>query len=79
MARGQSGRIVLEINPLQKGELYSALTRDGLTLRGWFLQQVDEYLRDRNQLPLFQTPTVGKQRGPTDNERPKASRRIKSK
>ena len=53
MARGESGRIVLEIDPSQKGDLYSALTRDGLTLKDWFLQQAAQYLRDRDQVPLF--------------------------
>jgi hypothetical protein len=53
MARGESGRIVLEIDPSQKGELYSALTKDGLTLKNWFLKQAEQYLRDRFQMPLF--------------------------
>lgn len=53
MARGESGRIVLEIDPSQKGDLYSALTRDGLTLKDWFLRQAELYLRDRDQIPLF--------------------------
>ena len=53
MARGESGRIVLEIDPATKQEIYDAITKDGLTLKGWFLRRADEYLRDRNQLPLF--------------------------
>lgn len=53
MARGESGRIVLEIDPSQKDELYSALIRDGFTLKDWFLRQATQYLRDRGQLPLF--------------------------
>lgn len=53
MARGESGRIVLEIDPSQKNELYLALARDGLTLKDWFLQQTFRYLRERSQLSLF--------------------------
>ncbi len=53
MARGDYGRIVLEIDPSQKDDLYAAITKDGLTLKSWFLQQADKYLRERVQLPLF--------------------------
>jgi len=53
MARGDSGRIVLEIDPSEKDELYSALTKDGMTLKDWFLRQASQYLRDRNQPTLF--------------------------
>jgi hypothetical protein len=58
MARGDSGRIVLEIDPSHKNELYGALTKDGLTLKDWFLQQADNYLRTRDQIPLFGAPVV---------------------
>ena len=58
MARGDSGRIVLEIDPSQKDELYTALTRDGLTLKDWFLRQADQYLSNRDQFPLFSAPVV---------------------
>jgi hypothetical protein len=53
MARGESGRIVLEIDPAEKQELYSALTRDGMTLKDWFLRRATEYLRERGQRQLF--------------------------
>lgn len=53
MARGESGRIVLEIDPSQKDDLYSALTRDGLTLKDWFLRQAAQYLRNKEQISLF--------------------------
>ncbi len=58
MVRGESGRIVLEINPSQKDELYSALTRDGLTLKEWFLRQTAQYLRSRSQGSLFSGSSV---------------------
>ncbi|MBU1695264.1 MAG: hypothetical protein KKC51_15065 [Verrucomicrobia bacterium] len=53
MARGESGRIVLEIDPSAKDRLYEAVTKDGLTLKEWFLRKAEEYLRDRGQLLLF--------------------------
>ena len=53
MARGDSGRIVLEIEPSAKEELYAAVTKDGMTLKDWFLQKASEYLRDRDQPQLF--------------------------
>ncbi|WP_309401044.1 hypothetical protein [Cerasicoccus maritimus] len=53
MPRGESGRIVLEVNPEEKRDLYDALGQDGLTLKDWFLGQARRYLRDRNQRELF--------------------------
>jgi len=42
MARGESGRIVLEIDPAEKQELNDALTRDGMTLKDWFLRRAGQ-------------------------------------
>ena len=53
MARGDSGRIVLEIDPSEKDELYDAVTKDGMTLKDWFCRKASEYLRERNQKQLF--------------------------
>ncbi len=53
MARSESGRIVLEIDPARKDELYTALTADGLTLKEWFLRQTADYLQNRSQPSLF--------------------------
>jgi hypothetical protein len=64
MARGESGRIVLEIDPSQKDDLYSALTRDGMTLKNWFLRQAAQYLRDRAQMPLFGESVVSEESKP---------------
>ena len=52
MSVGTSGRIVLEIDPEQKQELYQALKKDDLNMKGWFLKQVDAYLKDKDQLML---------------------------
>jgi len=53
MAKGTSGRIVIEIDPDLKQELYGALDKEGLNLKQWFLNNVESYLRDRSQLSLL--------------------------
>jgi hypothetical protein len=53
MSRGPSGRIVVELDPALKNELYVALAVDGLTFKEWLLRQVDAYVHGRNQLRLF--------------------------
>jgi hypothetical protein len=53
MARGQSGRIVLEIDPTIKRAIHARLVAEGRSLKGWFLERVEEYLDPRQQvLPL---------------------------
>ncbi len=52
MSIGSSGRIVLEIDPNLKKEIYSSLAMDGMNMKQWFLKQVTEYLDNREQLPL---------------------------
>lgn len=52
MSIGTSGRIVLEIDPEQKKELYQALKKDDLNMKRWFLKQVDAYLKDQDQMAL---------------------------
>jgi len=52
MSIGSSGRIVIEIEPESKRLLYAALARDGMTLKDWFLKNVERYMATTNQLPL---------------------------
>jgi hypothetical protein len=52
MAIGPSGRIVIEIDPELKRELYGCLSTDGLSLREWFLETARQYLDTRAQLRL---------------------------
>jgi hypothetical protein len=52
MARGPSGRIVIEIEPELKRELHSALVADGETLKDWFIAQARFFLRERHQPAL---------------------------
>ena len=52
MARGESGRIVIEVDPDIKKELYQRLEGDNCNLKAWFLSQVESYLGGDNQLSL---------------------------
>ena len=45
MAKGNSGRLVIEIDPLMKQELYAALGQKGLNMKEWFLMNAKVYLR----------------------------------
>jgi len=49
MSIGTSGRIVIEVEPGVKRQLYSALAIEGLTLKDWFLREVNTYLLDSKQ------------------------------
>jgi len=61
MAKGTSGRVVIEIDPELKEELYSALGKDGTNLKTWFVKNVGTYLRGRAQLHLT-LPVQGDQK-----------------
>jgi hypothetical protein len=57
MAVGRSGRIVLEVDPGLKAELYGALEHEGITLKEWFLRCANSYLASQAQPGLFKTDT----------------------
>ncbi|MFQ1065246.1 hypothetical protein [Bordetella trematum] len=52
MSIGNSGRIVIEIDPKIKRQLYSTLARDGMTLKDWFLQEAKSYMGTTKNIPL---------------------------
>lgn len=52
MSIGNSGRIVIEVDPELKKQLYSSLTRDGMSLKEWFLKNAEVYLTTGGQLAL---------------------------
>jgi hypothetical protein len=54
MARGGSGRVVIEVDPSLKHELYSALATSGSTLKDWFVRQATSYCAALNQPSLFE-------------------------
>lgn len=53
MSIGTSGRIVIEIEPALKRELYSLLAADGLSLKEWFLNQAANYIASSRQPSLI--------------------------
>jgi len=53
MARGKSGRIVLEVDPAFKRDLYLALERQQQTLKDWFTAHVQQFLNEQVQPSLF--------------------------
>lgn len=52
MPIGRSGRVVIEIDPVLKQELYASLEAEGLSLKYWFLGHVEERLKDHTQMSL---------------------------
>lgn len=55
MARGKSGRIVLEIDPILKKNLYLALGKNEQTLREWFISEVEKFISNQQQPELFES------------------------
>ena len=60
MAIGNSGRIVIEIDPGLKKTFYQELRKDGITLKEWFLQKASDYIDLKNQPLLFEDTTRSK-------------------
>ena len=61
VARGLSGRIVVEVDPDLKLELYTALTFEGLTLKAWFVEEAQNYISQHRQPLLFHRSTASSQ------------------
>lgn len=53
MARGESGRIVVEVDCDQKRELYAALAESGSALKDCFIHASAQYFRRVRQPELF--------------------------
>ena len=49
MAKGESGRIVVDIDPALKRRLYSALALEDSTLKDWFIQCAERYIEAERQ------------------------------
>lgn len=50
MSRSNSGRIVIEIDPKKKQKLHAMLALQGITMKSWFLNHVDEYMGNGDKL-----------------------------
>lgn len=46
MAKGESGRVVVELDPFQKSQLYSALAIENKTLKDWMIERIQQYLSE---------------------------------
>ena len=53
MAIGESGRIVLEIDPKLKRRLYSTLALENKTLKEWFIALAVQHIDAQQQPSLF--------------------------
>jgi hypothetical protein len=59
MSIGASGRIVIEVEPRVKRDLYAVLAEEGTTLKEWFVRHAAQYVRDSRQLRLELSVTDG--------------------
>lgn len=56
MAIGDSGRIVLEVDPQLKRRLYSVLALEHKSLKDWFIGKAEEHVQAQQQPTLFSSP-----------------------
>jgi len=54
MAKGESGRIVLEVDPNLKKTLYSILALEQKTLKDWFVESAEKHIKEK-KLDLLKT------------------------
>lgn len=52
MARGPSGKVVIEVDPSLKDALHARLAAEKTTVKEWFVKHVEEYLRGQQTLPI---------------------------
>ena len=56
MARGKSGRVVLEIDPELKRQLYATLEKKQQTMKEWFIREAEGLVYGEKQPSLFDAP-----------------------
>ncbi|MCP3677075.1 MAG: hypothetical protein GY721_05655 [Deltaproteobacteria bacterium] len=52
MSIGSSGRIVIEIDPGMKRQLYAALVQHQATMKEWFVKHAQHFIENQSQLTL---------------------------
>ena len=57
MPKGKSGRIVIEVSPTLKRQLYSALAIENQTLKDWFILSADRFLKNKTAPKVTKQPT----------------------
>ena len=53
MARGKSGRVVLEIDPELKRQIYATLENKQKTMKEWFVKEAESLIYGDKQPSLF--------------------------
>jgi hypothetical protein len=52
MSKGESGRVVIEVEPALKRRLYSALAIENSTLKQWFIDSATQYVAEHERPSL---------------------------
>ena len=68
MPTGPSGRIVVDVDPEFKKQLYSVLHAQGSTLKDWFIRTGRNYCEEIQQPPLLRVAEQGAAYGGQGNE-----------
>lgn len=53
MSRGPGPRMVVELDPALKRNLYAELAHEGLTFKDWLTREAGRYVSERRQPRLF--------------------------
>ncbi len=59
MAKGESGRIVLEVEPELKKALYSVLAMEQKTLKDWFVDKAQKHICEKKSELIKRFSKVG--------------------
>jgi hypothetical protein len=78
VARGESGRIVIEVEPEVKQRLYAALALSGSTLKDWFIKSAANFCEESAQPSLFPRADSGREFTVTNPSGEKATQLISS-
>jgi hypothetical protein len=68
MPTGTSGRIVVDVDPEFKKQLYSALAAQGSTLKDWFIRTGQNYCEEIHQPALLRVAETTAAYGGRSNE-----------
>ncbi len=60
MSIGSSGRIVIEVEPVLKRQLYASLLSQGMSLKEWFVINADQFVKNNGNSSVIKTTTANK-------------------
>ena len=52
MSIGSSGRVVIEVDPDMKRQLYETLAKSQITMKEWFTNNAQRFIEDQTQMAL---------------------------